>query len=166
MALRSSTSHVAAMGETGKQAWGQSQHTEDTRQEMEGAGVLEDTAELLKTMNWSACLPYSFWVITRPFFLKEGRKEGREGERKGGGSEGREEGREGGRKGFYFLCAQEVGDTIEGGLGDRVPYHDGTCAGHNTWKGLSIFILSNSLPGWQLLYLASLKLFLWLSLCH
>lgn len=60
-----------------------------------------------------------------------------------------------------FLCVLEIGDVIDG-EGEKVLHHDGTCRGYAIWKGLSIFVLSNSLLSWQLLYLASLKLFL----CH
>lgn len=51
---------------------------------------------------------------------------------------------------------------MEEGHGDRLLHHDGTCPGCSTQEGLSIFTLCNSLPNWQLLYWASLKLFL----CH
>lgn len=98
-----------------------------------------------------------------------GRKEGREGGRRevegkeGGKQEGRKERQgEGGREGFYFLCAQEAGDMMEEGHGDRVLHHNGTCTRCNAQKGLSIFTLCNYLPNWQLLYWASLKSFL----CH
>ena len=138
------------------------------QQKMQRPWVPDDTAELLKTLKWSDCLPHFFWVSSC-LVLKEGRKEGREGGRRevegkeGGEQEGRKERRgEGGREGFYFLCAQEAGDMMEEGHGDRVLHHNGTCTRCNTQKGLSIFTLCNCLPNWQLLYWASLKLFL----CH
>lgn len=71
-----------------------------------------------------------------------GRKEGREGGRRevegkeGGKQEGRKERQgEGGREGFYFLCAQEAGDMMEEGHGDRVLHHNGTCTRCNAQRG-------------------------------
>lgn len=142
VATRSRSSHTAAVG---KQAWGQSQHNEDGgTEEGKSPGPWEHCWAAQATTNWTDHVPYFFWVIIYAFILNLQKEE---------------------INPLQFLCVLEIGDIIEGG-GEKVLHHDGTCMQCATWKGLSIFVLSNSLLSWKLLYLASLKLFLCLSLCH